>query len=338
MSDPNPDFDGGWKETVEVFLQPFINLLLPAIDREIDWCRGFDFLDSELRSLFPKAGSRRRRVDKLVRVFLRDGRAQWIYLHLEIQSQPSRRTPDRMFRYYCRIYDQYRKPILSVAILADPVPSHRPGHLDLRIAGSGCLFQYHVCKLTDFSDEFLEASTNPVAKVILAHRIAQRTAKDPVARMQAKVRWFRELLLQRFTRRQIKNLFRALEAMNPLPEQLDVEFRNQVRQCDPHKTMPIITSFERLARKEGLAEGHSQGLSQGLSKGLSTGLSQGRAEGQLAALRDAIRDLLEERFGHTPPAIGEHLQQESNPLTLRSWLRKTATIRSLEAFQHLMSR
>ena len=195
-------------------------------------------------------------------------------------------------------------------------PHHRPGDLDLRIAGSGCLFQYHVCKLTDFTDEFLEASTNPVAKVVLAHRIAQRTAKDPSARMQAKVRWIRELIQQGFSEDQIEKLFRTLEAMNPLPEKLDVEFRDRLRHCDPHTTMPIITSLERLARKEALAEG--------------------RSEGQLLTLRDAIRDLLEERFGHTPPDIGERLEQETEPVVLKAWHRKTATIESLEAFSRLL--
>ncbi len=106
-------------------------------------------------------------------------------------------------------------PSPNLAILADPDPHHRPGDLDLRIAGSGCLFQYHVCKLTDFTDKFLEASANPVAKVVLAHRIAHRTAKDPAARMQAKVRWIRELIRQGFSQDQIEKLFRTLEAMNP---------------------------------------------------------------------------------------------------------------------------
>ena len=90
--------------------------------------------------------------------------------------------------------------------------------------------------------------------------------------------------------------------------------------------MPIITSFERRARKEALAEGLSQGR------------SEGRSEGQLFALRDAIRDLLEERFGHTPPAIGERLDQESDPATLKSWLRKTATVESVDAFLGVVSR
>jgi len=213
-------------------------------------------------------------------------------------------------------------PILSLAILADPDPNHRPGDLDLRIAGSGCLFQYHVCKLTDFTDEFLEASPNPVAKVVLAHRIAQRTAKDPVARMQAKLRWIWELIRQGFPRGHIERLFRALEAMNPLPDELDVEFINQISQSEGSSIMPIIATFEHRIRRQVLAEGLTQGISQG----------------QLLTLRDAIRDLLEERFGHTPPGIGERLEQETDPAVLKSWHRSAATIESLEAFGRLLER
>lgn len=329
MSIPASDFDGAWEETVEVFLQPLLELILTTVARVIDWSRGFEFLDSELRALFPNTRSRRR-VDKLIRVFFRDGRARWIYLHLEIQSQASKDTPKRMFLCFYRIYDPYGMPLLSIALLVDPDTNHRPGPLDLRVAGSGCLFQCHTCKLTDFTDAFLEASPNPVAKVILAHRITQRTAKDPTARMHAKVQWIRELFRQGFSRDQITTLFQALEAMNPLPDELGVEFRDKVLHVVPDKAMPIITSFERLARKEALAEG--------LSKGLSQGRTEGRTEGQLSTLRDAIRDLLEERFGHTPPALGECLEQEANPAILKVWLRKTATVESVDAFLGMVSR
>ena len=57
MSVPAPDFDGAWKETVEVFLPALLDLILPAVACQIDWSRGFEFLDSELRALFPKASS-----------------------------------------------------------------------------------------------------------------------------------------------------------------------------------------------------------------------------------------------------------------------------------------
>lgn len=90
--------------------------------------------------------------------------------------------------------------------------------------------------------------------------------------MEAKFRWIRELIRQGFPRGHIERLFRALEAMNPLPDELDVKFINQVSQSEGSTIMPIITTFERRLRRQSLAEGISQG--------------------QLLTLRDAIRDLL----------------------------------------------
>jgi hypothetical protein len=253
MSELTSDFDGAWKETVESYFQPLTELVLPDVAAQIDWKRGFEFLDSELRSLVPEVGSGRQHVDKLVRVVFNNGQPRWVLIHLEIQSQFDSSLPHRMFVYYYRIFDQYQLAILSVAILADPKPDGRPGVLDLRVGGKGCLFDYHTCRLSDFTEEFLQTSTNPVAKVILAHRIAQRTAKDPSARLHHKIVWIRALFRQGFPRDQIVNLIRALEAMNPLPRDLDIEFRNQVLHSDPDNSMPIVTSFERLAREEGLS-------------------------------------------------------------------------------------
>jgi len=135
--------------------------------------------------------------------------------------------------------------------------------------------------------------------------------------MHQKLRWIRQLFRQGFSREEIMNLIRALEAMNPLPRHLAVEFRNRVVQSDPEKAMPIVTCFELLAREEALAEGLSQGLSRG----------------QTLTLRDSIRDLIQERFGHTPPDIGERLEQETDTHTLKSWLRRSATVDSVEAFR-----
>ena len=80
--------------------------------------------------------------------------------------------------------------------------------------------------------------------------------------------------------------------------------------------MPFVTSIERFAREEGLVKG--------------------REEGQMLALKESIRDLLEARFGVTPQEILVQLDGVSDLTTLRLWLRRTATIESLEAFQALI--
>ena len=107
-----------------------------------------------------------------------------------------------------------------------------------------------------------------------------------------------------------------MDWMTPLTWELDVDFRELLHQSKPHKVMPFVTSIERFAREEGLSEGLSRG--------------------QMLALKESIRDLLEARFGVAPREILVQLDGVSDLTTLRLWLRRTATIESLEAFQALM--
>jgi len=104
--------------------------------------------------------------------------------------------------------------------------------------------------------------------------------------------------------------------MTPLPEDLSIEFRDELIQSDPKTMKPYITSFERIARKEALAQGRVEGIT----------------EGQLLALRESIRDLFEERFGFLPVGVGSRLELESDPKVLRSLLRRVVTIETPEAF------
>ncbi len=57
----------------------------------------------------------------------RDGREQWIVLHLEVQSQPDPDLPKRMFVYAARCFEKHGKEVFGYAILGDRSPSFRPG-------------------------------------------------------------------------------------------------------------------------------------------------------------------------------------------------------------------
>ena len=99
---------------------------------------------------------------------------------------------------------------------------------------------------------------------------------------------------------------------------------------------PYITSFERIARKEALAQGRTEGRTEGRAEGRVEGRTEGITEGQLLALRESIRDLFEERFGFLPVGVGSRLEMESDPKVLKAWLRRVATIETPEAFLALL--
>jgi hypothetical protein len=59
-----------------------------------------------------------RRADRLVRVWLPDGEETWLLIHIEVQSQEEQGFARRMFIYYYRIFDNYEREVVSLAVLA----------------------------------------------------------------------------------------------------------------------------------------------------------------------------------------------------------------------------
>lgn len=120
-------------------------------------------------------------LDKLFKVFLTDGREQWVLVHVEVQGQQDDDFPKRMFTYGYRIFDKYQKPVVSCAILSDEVKSWRPSSYRIGLAGSYLGVDYLVVKLIDYQIKMaeLEASRNPIASVILAQLKALDVKRKP---------------------------------------------------------------------------------------------------------------------------------------------------------------
>ena len=101
----------------------------------------------------------------------------------------------------------------------------------------------------------------------------------------------------------------------PLPDDLKIQFRNQLQQRLPDKTMPHITLFEELGLKEGLEKGLEKGI-------LQTG-------------REAILDVLavlDTWFGEVPDAVRERVNALCIEPTLKNLLRRAARASSLDEF------
>jgi len=45
------DYDSPWKEIIEQFFPEFIAFFFPHIYNDIDWSRGYEFLDKELQKI-----------------------------------------------------------------------------------------------------------------------------------------------------------------------------------------------------------------------------------------------------------------------------------------------
>lgn len=73
MTEQRADFDGPWKEILEDYFQDFLLFFFPEIHADINWDKGYEFLDKELQQIVRDAAIGTRYGDKLVKVWRADG-------------------------------------------------------------------------------------------------------------------------------------------------------------------------------------------------------------------------------------------------------------------------
>mgnify|MGYP000420304816 FL=1 len=324
--DTADDYDSPWKEAVESYFPEFIEFYFPDASQQIDWARGHVFLDQELRAVVQDAELGKRFVDKLAKVALRDGSERWVYVHLEVQGSAQAEFAERMFVYNYRLYDRYRQPVASLAVLADSTANWRPNHFGFAVLGCEHELRFPAVKLLDYAaqQDQLYQNPNPFALVTLAHLLTQATRQDMNARFAAKWKLVQLLYQRGWDKQQVIDLFSVLDWMMRLPEQLKRSLWHNIEVLEEQEKMRYVTSVEQIGIEKGLLQGMQQGMQRGLMQGRQEGRMTGRAEGEAYALRR----LLQKRFGPLSEDVLARLQAASID-ELELWLDRALDADSL---------
>lgn len=307
MTDEPPvmEQDSPWKEIIEHYFPDFTAFFFPAVYNGIDWTIPYDFLDKELQQVVRDAETGIRRVDKLVRVWLKGGMEAWVMIHIEIQGQQDKEFSKRMFVYNYRVFDRYDIPVVSLAVLTDANVNWRPFHYGYDILGCKVSLEFPIVKLLDYQPQWseLEKSKNPFAVVVMAHLTTQATRKDMKERYSAKLLLAKGLYQRGFDRKNILELFRFIDWIMALPEEMSEQFVEDMVQYESEIKMPYITSIERRGLRRGLEQGLEQGLEISVLRILNRKFGEVPAEIE-ARIRNLPLDALE-------PALDESLNAES---------------------------
>ena len=166
--------DALWKGLLEDIFDDFLRFYFPNADDLFDMNRPFEFLDKELEQLFPadEDDFSPKYVDKLVKVITKEGLEGWILVHIEVQGSHDRDFAERMFTYYHRIKDKYKKPITAFAILTDKNKAFRPTAFVQEFLGTKIKYDFNSYKVLDADAELLRQSNNPFAIAILTVQTA----------------------------------------------------------------------------------------------------------------------------------------------------------------------
>jgi len=313
------DYDSPWKEGMELYFKELMQFFFPDIAARIAWDKGYQFLDKELQQVVRDAEIGRRHADKLVRVWSLEDEPFHVMIHIEVQSDKDRDFPLRMYIYNYRIFDKQYRPVTSLAILADENPSWRPAAYRSEQWGCKINFEFPTVKLFDYSDKIdtLLEKTNPFAIITAAHLKTKATKNNPQERYTWKWTITRALYEKGFSTKNILSLYRLVDWLMMLPDDLTKQFTQNLIAYEEERKMPYITSAERI--------------------GIEKGRHEGRDEGMLFDAREMLLEALDEKFSRDIPTdIHDQIKALNNRILLKRLLRSAIQSKDIEDFRQSM--
>ena len=252
------------KSAFEDTFPEFLRFYISEADAIFDIERGFDFMDKELQEIMPQVQhpGGNRFVDMLVKTWLRNGKEEWILIHIEIQGQNDDDFAKRMFTYYYRVLDRYNASITAYAIFTGDKNQKRPGFYENHFLGTSLLYTYNSYHIYDHSEAELLAMNNPFALVILAAQKALLAGKIPEAEL-GEQRWtIAKALIEsgQYNHEQIQKFILFLKNFIQIDSpELNSIFEGRIDLLTGKKdTMGILETVKYIAWEEGREEGEEK--------------------------------------------------------------------------------
>jgi predicted transposase/invertase (TIGR01784 family) len=251
-----------WKGILESLFPDFLQYFFKDADALFDMERGFQFLDKELEQLFPTDEIKAPKfVDKLVKVFTRSGREEWILVHVEVQGYDDKNFGERMFTYFYRILDKYEKRITSIAVYTDANKNFHPKMFVYEYLGTKVSFEFNTFKVIDQDEKSLAENDNPFATVILTVLLAlEKKTLDDESLYNLKYGIAKKLLERKMPKKKIDDLLIFLQRYVTFENSgYNVKFDKEIEELtEKQKTMGIREQVLDLAKKEGIEEGKTE--------------------------------------------------------------------------------
>jgi len=314
----NDDYDSPWKDAITRYFPEFMAFFFPEAYSQIDWSKGYQFLDQEMHAVLRDAAIGKRLLDKLAVVTLLTGETRTVYVHTEVQGTPEVIFPKRMYSYNYRIFDHYDRPVASMAVLADDNPRWRPTEFKNSVLGCQTGIQFPIAKLLDYlgHEAELEDNPNPFALFTLAHLQTMQTRHNDEARYQARWHLVQLLYKRNWDEQRVIDLLFVIDWMMKLPKHLEQALWQNVKKMEEEKKMAYVSSLQRYAIEEGMQKGMMLGMEQGLEQGR-------RTEATIMLER-----LLKRRFGTAPQRVHDRLA-DATADDLENWFDRAITAGSL---------
>jgi hypothetical protein len=216
-------------------------------------------------------------------------------VHIEVQTGQESTFAERMYVYNYRLYDRYRRPVASLAVLADDAPGWRPTGFSLDLWGCRAGIDFPMAKLLDYAAQPAKSvaePANPFEVVVQAHLAALATRQDPQARLGRKIGLTRQLYRLGLEREQILAVYAFIDWVMALPRGLEVDYHNAIESLEEEQKMRYVTTAERIGMEKGERIGMEKGERIGEKRGEAKMLAR-QLEVRFGALSEERRRQLE---------------------------------------------
>ena len=249
--------DEKWKSLISKFLKDFLSFFMPELYQEIDFEKGYEFLDGELNKIKIKSKSKNRRSDKLVKVYLKDGSERFILVHIEVQGYYDEDFAYRVFKYYYRISDLHNtKNITSISIFVDEDESFHPNKFENMLFGTKILYEYNTYKVLNQKEKELKKSDNIFAFVVLTTLYSLKAKDNQKKKFDFKLELVKILSKKNYSKETIIEIFEFLDLLLSFKsKKLEILFDLEVDKMPSVKEKETMGSYKKFLLNKGKIEG-----------------------------------------------------------------------------------
>ena len=271
-----------WKGVLEEAFDDFLRMMHPEADEIFDFGKEFVFLDKELQDMFPADEDMfsPKYVDKLAKVYLKDGSERWILIHVEVQGRYQKDFPLRMYTYHHRIWGKYGHPISAYAILTDPDYQGEINVFEFDCLTTSLTYKYKVYNILNQDKETLLANKNPFAVVVLTARVVMEGKKimDPQQRDEylysQKLLLMRNLFAQKISKQKIRGIMTFISFYVRFENKdLNHNFDKQLDELKGRRNIMgieelILDRAEKIGMKKGIEKNKHLTIIRLINKGM----------------------------------------------------------------------
>lgn len=285
--------DALWKGIIESLIVEFIHFFFANYVDEIDFERGFEFLDTELQKLIPDNPGHRRHADKLIKAWLKDGQEIWFLIHVEVQGYPDPLIARRLFESLYRIGEKYPKPITPLIIYTDWDRVHHYREYRQEFMGTKLCYEFNSYTLRDHLPAELAKRSNPFAAVMEAAWLHLDRPKDEQTLRMLKLDLIDRLKFRRISREKISLIIDFIKYIAPFTNsEIQAIFEQDLAEITKTNTpMGLREAILDDVKKQGIEIGIEQGIEQGIEIGESRGFEKGIEQGVELEKREFVQKL-----------------------------------------------